>query len=467
MRLAMLAVPVLALTITASVASAAGSAPVAGAPPACAVPASPSPGPGGTTTITTIEQAYDCVFAHYYDASALDDRTLLTAAFAGFTRELDRLGLDRPDANAPVLTGNRAQDLAAFGATYQRVLGELPPGAKTRQQLAAATMTGMLQGLDDNHVHWDYAQFPPGFQPGDEYGLGIVTSPGASLMAGFPQEALPPLFVTTVDNAGAGLRPGDVIVAVDGAAPFVDGQPDAGVASLLSPQYPDRQAVALTVRRPATGRTWTVTLAPALFRPAQTVTATLLDGDVADVALSAFAPDAAKQAIQDITGLEPGRKLRGVILDLRGNEGGSPAEVAGLLGAFEHGTAYSYDCTTPDRCSASYPDASVALLHLPLVVLTDRDCVSACDAFSDAVKDLRLGSLVGTRTGGIVAGPAQGYLLDDNSLVIMPSAHELGAGHETVNGIGVAPDYDVPLTASELSAGKDADLATALTLLGN
>jgi hypothetical protein len=31
---------------------------------------------------------------------------------------------------------------------------------------------------------------------------------------------------------------------------------------------------------------------------------------------------------------------------------------------------------------------------------------SGCDAFSGAVKDLHLGTLVGTRTAGIVAGPA-------------------------------------------------------------
>ena len=51
------------------------------------------------------------------------------------------------------------------------------------------------------------------------------------------------------------------------------------------------------------------------------------------------------------------------------------------------------------NCPANYTGTGVPLLHLPLVVLTDRTCVSACDAFSGAVKDLRLGTLVGTRTG--------------------------------------------------------------------
>ena len=100
------------------------------------------------------------------------------------------------------------------------------------------------------------------------------------------------------------------------------------------------------------------------------------------------------------------------------------------------------------------------------MVLTDRNCVSACDAFSGAVKDLRLGTLVGTRTGGIVSGPADGYLLDDGSLLGLPAKHDLGPEHELINGIGVVPDYYIPLTAQGLSTGHDPDIAKALTLLG-
>jgi hypothetical protein len=42
----------------------------------------------------------------------------------------------------------------------------------------------------------------------------------------------------------------------------------------------------------------------------------------------------------------------------------------------------------------------------------------------------------------------------------------LSADHELINGIGVAPDYYVPLTAHDLSTGHDPGIAKALTLLG-
>ncbi len=110
-------------------------------------------------------------------------------------------------------------------------------------------------------------------------------------------------------------------------------------------------------------------------------------------------------------------------------------------------------------------DNATPLLPLPLVVLTDRDCVSACEAFSAVVKDLHLGILVGTRTGGIVAGPATPYVLNDSSVLTLPARHELAADHELINGIGVAPDYYLPRTAEDVSTGHDPDLAKALNLL--
>ena len=55
-----------------------------------------------------------------------------------------------------------------------------------------------------------------------------------------------------------------------------------------------------------------------------------------------------------------------------------------LLGAFTHGTAYAYDCDVHGSCPATYTDTDVPLLHLPLVVLTDRNCASAANPHHQA-----------------------------------------------------------------------------------
>ena len=445
------------------------SSATSGRPPPCSANLPPVPPPLKPTTVTTIGQAYYCVFAHYYAGPVLDDRVLLAAAFAGFTQELDRLGMDRPDATMPALTGNRGRDWAAFAAVYQKVTSQLPASPAQRQQLAAATLTGMIASLHDNHARWEYPAPPPGDVPGD---LGIMTSPAPPLADAAPQEALPPLFVTAVEPGSPadshGVRPGDVIVSVNGAPPFADGIISGGVMHLLFGPYPQAGRVSVRLHRPATGRTWTVTLTPAFNQspPSPGASPKLLNRDIAYVQLSGFSPGAADLVLGSISNLANGVKLRGLILDLRGNGGGDPAEVSRLLGAFIHGAAYTYDCDVHGNCPASSTDKNVPLLHLPLVVLTDRNCVSACDAFSGAVKDLRLGTLVGTRTAGIVSAPAAGYLLDDGSVLGLPAKHELSAHHELINGIGVAPDYYLPLTAQDLSTGHDPDIAKALTLLG-
>jgi carboxyl-terminal processing protease len=210
-----------------------------GQPPPCSPNPPPAAPPLHPTTVTTIGQAYYCVFAHYYAGPVLDDRVLLAAAFAGFTQELDRLGLDRPDAAMPALTGDRGRDWSAFAAVYQKVASQLTASPAQRQALAAAALTGMIASLHDNHARWDYPAPPPGSVPGD---LGMMTSPGYLLVNTAPEEALPPLFVTAVEPgspaASNGVRPGDVIVSVDGAPPFADGIISDGVMDLLFGPYP-------------------------------------------------------------------------------------------------------------------------------------------------------------------------------------------------------------------------------------
>jgi len=137
----------LALTLVAGTAGGTGATAYAGSagtkPAACAPPTSPTPSAASPTTITTIEQAYYCIIGNYYSGSVLDDRVLLTGAFAALAQELETLGLDRADAVLPALSGDHDGDWAAFSAVYQRVVGELPARAALRQELAAATMDGI------------------------------------------------------------------------------------------------------------------------------------------------------------------------------------------------------------------------------------------------------------------------------------------------------------------------------------
>ncbi|MEU7004051.1 S41 family peptidase [Nonomuraea sp. NPDC046570] len=435
---------------------------------ACAQPQGP-PGAETATTVDVIEQAYSCILGDYYSGATLDARSLLSAGFAALTQELSRNGRDVPEATLPALTGDRKADWTAFETVYRRTTDQVPD---LRDKLAVVTLEAIVASLGDNHARWVHGvKRPPDYYDGDGYDLGFRANVNGAQVSGNPGVAIPPLFVTTVQGGAAqaaGLRPGDIIESINGSAPFIDGKATPAIAALY-PLYPQARPVQLRLLRQTTGRRWSVTLKPGLYQrdlaALQVVRSKLLEDDIAYVRLAGFAPDSADRVLKAITRLRTGRTLTGVVLDLRGNGGGSPVEATRLLSAFAHGKVTAYQCTVDGRCETSRTDDTVELLNLPLVVLTDRSCASACEHFSSAVKDLGIGRLVGTRTAGVISGPAQPYLLSNNTMLSFPERHHLGPNREVIDRIGVPPDHYVLLTPKDAAAARDPALAKALTLL--
>lgn len=460
----LVALLVAAMAVGSGVASA-GAAPArheTTRPPACSRSTPGQPPEPTPTTATTIGQAYYCILDNYFGGPLLDDRTLLVPAFAALIQELQRRGLDQATAAMPPLTGDKGADLAAFSQAYQRITANLPADAAVRQAVADATMRGMTGALNDNHVAWRH-----GLHRSAQYNIGLSAVNGAD--SHLDPVATGPLFVTDVGRGSpadkAGVRPGDEITAINGVPPYVNGVLSTGVLDWIT-DNPDGAPVTLTLHRPVTDATLTVTVPAGPPAPPDLDNLTrLVDGDIGYAQLAGFNTDLVGKVLAGIAELRKGTQLRGVVLDLRGNGGGDSDAVTALLSSFVHGKTFGYWCDARANCTANRTDDSVELLHLPLVVLTDRRCASACDAFSNAVKDLHVGRLVGTRTAGIVSGPADSFLLDDGSSLQLPVFSGLGPNKEVINTIGVAPDYNVPLTAADRSAGRDPGLQEAVTLL--
>jgi carboxyl-terminal processing protease len=433
-------------------------------PPACQVPSPdtepPKPAP---TTVTTIGQVYYCVLDHYYSGPVLDPRSMLVPAFAALTQELQRRELDQPDAVLPALNGKKDHDWAAFSRIYQQINDKLPADPAIRQAVAEVTVEAMLGSLNDNHVQWQRA-----FQVNM---TGIETS-----VTNGPDHVDPvaqaPLYVTKIapgsPAADAGITPGDEIVSINGVPPYVNGVLVHGALDWID-QSPEGTPVTFVLHRPATDATFTLTVTAGPGHTDGTpasIESKLLAGDIAYVSLPGFGPNYADRVLAAIAKLGEQTTLRGVILDLRGNTGGNPVEVRRLLGAFAPGEVISYWCDVKGTCTPNRADDSVTLLNLPLVALTSRVCASACDAFASAVKTLHLGTLVGTRTAGIVAGAALGYWLGDGTALQLPETHEIDSNKQELNTIGVPPDYYAPRTSADLSTGRDPGLDKAVAVLG-
>jgi len=434
-------------------------------------PSQPPPPPPQITptTITAIGQAYYCIFDNYFGGPILDDRSLLLPAFAGLTQELQRRGLDQSKAIPPALIGKRSADWAAFSRVYRAINADLPQDPVVRQAVAEATMRAMVNALNDDHTHWDSGRRSDQGRATLGLTLSGFRGPAQEL---FDPAATAPFFITGVaphsPAQSAGVRAGDEIITINGVPPYVNAVLNAGALSWITSPTEGTQ-VTLTLHRPATNATLTVALtAQNVAPPIISLGATLVDGNIAYGKLEGFAVEQTEQLLNDITELNQTSHLRGVILDLRGNGGGDAAASGMLVGALAHDRVTDYWCNntpTRDHCTPNRSDDSVPLLNLPVVVLVDRVCASACDAFSSTVKDLHLGTLVGTCTSGVVSGPAAPYSLEDGSSISLSAFYEIGANRERIDAIGVATDYYAPLTAADLSASRDPGLTKAVELL--
>nr|WP_062330991.1 S41 family peptidase [Herbidospora sakaeratensis] len=438
----LLAAAALAALLTVPLAPA---APAAAAPPACARMTGPPPASPPPTSVDTLGQAFFCVLDHYYSGPGLRTSDLLRDAFAAYTRNLHKRGADVGGLRLPALTGDRDADWAAAA----KALGAGDPVA------LRAAIDGMVAGLRDNHARYQVPE-PPG-EDGPA-GTGIVGASGIS-GPGLDPAARPPFFITDVveDSPAdkAGVRPGDIVQAIDGVPVWI-----GDTLNPLLVEQVQRPSFTMTLKRPTTGRVRTVKLTEGpLTRPERVPTVRDVSG-VRHVTLSGFYDGAADQVIAALRG---GPKK--VVLDLRGNGGGSPREVVRLLGAFAHGEVTSYFCAYDGSCTPNMTDDTVPLLGARLVVLTDRRCASACEGFSSAVQDLGIGPIVGTRTAGAISGPAGGWLLNDGSVVVLPSVRHLGPRKELIDLVGVPADHQAPMTALDLATGRDPALRKALSLL--
>jgi len=238
--------------------------------------------------------------------------------------------------------------------------------------------------------------------------------------------------ITQVTSGGpaelAGIRPDDRLIAIDGSATGGRSQSDV-VHALRGPIF---SPVEVTVYRPNPGQKRSFRLQRALvILPTVTMSQ---DGGVAVFQVASFNQNTTQQIVEDLGQLEReiGHRLRGIVLDLRGNPGGLLDQAVSLSDVFiPKGPIVATVGRHP--ASRQFFEASGDSIapQIPIVVLINGGSASSSEIVAAALQDVGRAVIVGSASYGkgtvqtVLRLPNEGELTLTWAQLVTPSGYFL------------------------------------------
>ena len=321
--------------------------------------------------------------------------------------------------------------------------------------LMRGAISGMLSSLGDpNTAYMDPDQYQQANAPleGSYEGIGAwVDTTGEFLtiispMAGSPAEA-------------AGLKSGDMIIAVDGTS-AVGTDPTLVLRNVLGPAG---STVVLTIQREGEENPFDVSIVrEEIVIPL--VTSKMLDNNIAYLQVIQFGDRTereVKDALKELLSNDP----QGLILDLRNDPGGYLDTAIAVVSQFiSDGVVMYEDHGNGERVTFTARSGGLAT-EIPLVVLVNEGSASASEITAGAIQDRNRGMLVGTTTYGKGTVQSWSTLVDNQGAIKVTIAHWLTPNERQIHGIGLTPDVEVQMTEEDIKANRDPQLDKAVEIL--
>jgi len=267
---------------------------------------------------------------------------------------------------------------------------------KTDKAIYDGAIPGMLHTLDPHSNFYDpkaFAQMRED-QHGKYYGVGmsIQPQPDPTAKNGLKIVVLAPFEGTP--SYKAGIRPGDVIIDVDGKS--TDGMDSAAVASVL--KGPKGTHVSVTMSREGSPKPLVFDLIRDEIPRYSVDLAFMIRPGVGYIHVTNFMETTSRE-VGDA--LDKFGDINGLIIDLRGNPGGLLNEAVGMADKFlEKGQI------VVSQKGRAFPDQVYRVAHgeegkkYPIVVLVNRNTASAAEIVSGALQDHDRALIVGETTFG-------------------------------------------------------------------
>ena len=334
--------------------------------------------------------------------------------------------------------------------------------------LVESAIRGMVSDLD---AHSEYLD-------ADEYQDIRISTSGSYSGVGLEvsEDSGQILVVAPIDGTPAhraGIRPGDVIVAIDDASVRRDGLKET--ISRLRGRSGTR--VSVSILRGPEAELLVYNLRRENIRVAS-VRSDSLDPSIGYVRISQFNENTASELSRAVDTLQDdfsaaGDELRGLVLDLRNNPGGildSAVDVSDLF--LDRGVIVQAEGRTSEAHFVREAGTGDILDGTPIVVLVNKGSASASEIVAGALQDHHRALVVGTETFG--KGLVQTVMpLSRGRAIKLTTSRYFTPSGDSIHEKGIEPDINVAgsqrYPGRDLSAGLDREgdeqLAEAVRLL--
>jgi carboxyl-terminal processing protease len=327
--------------------------------------------------------------------------------------------------------------LSLFSSVLQRVQSDYVEPVSGRTLIDNA-LNGMLTGLDPHSAYMTEAQWHDmqSETSGRFGGIGLEVTENSGLL-----QVVSPIDGTPA--AAAGLRPGDLITAVDGKT--VEGLSLNDAVTAM--RGPPNTTVRLIIKRVAVDKPIVVTLTRQIIH-IETVKSRLID-DVGVIRISEFTEqtDTGVRAALKSLRSESAGHLRGLILDMRNDPGGLLDQAIAVSNDFlgSGGIVSTRGRHSEDDQTWSAKPGNDVSGNLPVVVLTNNGTASAAEIVAGALQDDHRALVLGTQSFG--KGSVQTlFPLPGHGAIRLTTARYYTPSGRSIQGVGITPNVEVQQT---------------------
>jgi carboxyl-terminal processing protease len=345
------------------------------------------------------------------------------------------------------------RQLNLFGDVFERIRAdyvEEPDDA----QLIESAINGMLSGLDPHSSFLnakDYQDMQVQTR-GEFFGLGIEVTMENELI-----KVISPIDDTPA--AKAGILAGDIITHLDGEQ--VQGLTLREAVEKM--RGPANSSIVLTVVREGEDEPLKIKVVRDVIR-VQSVKSRVED-DIGYIRIASFSEqtmEGLEKAIDKIQTDIPDEKLKGYVLDLRGNPGGLLDQAVLVSDAFlERGEIVSTRGRQADEVQRFSARAGDLADGEPVIVLVNGGSASASEIVAGALQDHRRATVLGTRSFG--KGSVQTIIpIGRAGAIRLTTARYYTPSGRSIQAKGIEPDIEVlpevPEDMKDVTAMTEADL---------